>query len=133
MPINRKAEFIPPQGWHVQEHPNNSNAFASITLKRHECRAPFARFVDSLHSKFRVHWSDESDSRWGYAATPPYRFEVRCRAERLHRFGVDEVGRVGLFEARWLQLQCGNCLSSGAALQDLAEDSTAHKVENGVE
>ena len=38
--MNRNAEFIPPQGRHVQEHRNNSNAFANVTLKRHKCRAP---------------------------------------------------------------------------------------------
>ena len=43
----RNAEFIPPQRRHVQEHWNNSNAFANTTLNRHECRAPFARFMES--------------------------------------------------------------------------------------
>ena len=46
----RFAEFIPPQGRQVQKHRNNSNAFAHITLKRHECRAPFARFMSNLFS-----------------------------------------------------------------------------------
>ena len=49
------------------------------------------------------------------------RLGVRCRAERVHRFGVGKVGHVELFETRWLQSQSGNVASSGAALQDLAE------------
>ena len=38
----RNAGFIPPQRQHIQEHRNISNAFAIITLRRHECRAPVA-------------------------------------------------------------------------------------------
>ena len=44
----RIAEFIPPQRRHVQEHRKNSNTFATITLKRHECRAPFAGYRGSI-------------------------------------------------------------------------------------
>ena len=47
----RIADFIPLQLQHVQEHRNNSNAFANTTLKRHECRAPLARFMGSTLSK----------------------------------------------------------------------------------
>ena len=47
----RIAEFIPLQGRHVQKHRNNSNAFANTTLKRHECRAPLAKFLGSPLSK----------------------------------------------------------------------------------
>ena len=41
----RIAEFIPLQRRDVQEHRNNSNAFENTTLKRHECHAPFAKFM----------------------------------------------------------------------------------------
>ena len=47
----RIAEFIPPQRRHLQEHGNNLNDFKNITLKRHECRAPFTRFLGSPHIK----------------------------------------------------------------------------------
>ena len=47
-PEPRIAEFIPPQCL------NNSNAFTNTTLKRHECRAPFARFMGSLLSKIHM-------------------------------------------------------------------------------
>ena len=50
----RIAEFIPPQRRHCQENRNNSNAFANITLKRHECRAPSTRFMSSPLLKFRT-------------------------------------------------------------------------------
>ena len=49
------AEFIPPQRRHIQEHRNNSNAFANTTLKRHECGAPFARFRGSCHLLLSKH------------------------------------------------------------------------------
>ena len=42
----RIVEFIPPQRRQIQEYRNNSNAFANIILKRHECRAPFDTDAD---------------------------------------------------------------------------------------
>ena len=50
----RISEFIPLQRRHVQEHRNNSNAFPNTTLKRHECRAPFTRFMEDLHPQLRT-------------------------------------------------------------------------------
>ena len=50
----RIAEFIPPQCRKIQEEWNNLRAFSNVTLKRHECRAPFARFGESPLSKFRT-------------------------------------------------------------------------------
>ena len=50
----RNAELIPPQGPHIQEHRNNWNAFEEVTLKRHEYRAPFTRFMERMDLLHRI-------------------------------------------------------------------------------
>ena len=57
---SRIEEFIPPQRRHVQEHRNNLTTLAHITLKRHECRAPLARFMGCLHLKIHTLCDHES-------------------------------------------------------------------------
>ena len=63
----RIAEFIPLQRRHVQEHRNNSNAFEEVTLKRHGCRDPLARYMGSLHSK-KIHTLCAHESLLGRAS-----------------------------------------------------------------
>ena len=116
----RIAEFIPPQRRRVQEHRNNSNAFANVTLKRHECRAPFARFIGSPRSRFRALGAYEPEFH-----APG--LGMRCRAERIHRFSADTFHRCNPMCERSVQSKSGNVAGSVAALQDLAGDLTGSR------
>ena len=78
----RTAEFIPPQRRHVQEHRNRSNAFANTTLKRHECRAPFARFMSNPLSK-KNHTLCAHESPPGRAVLPHSLNAIAPRQRRL--------------------------------------------------
>ena len=67
----RIAEFIPPQGQNIQEHRNNSNAFANSSPKRHECRAPLARLLGRENRQNPDTYQDyESDPRQEGAPYP---------------------------------------------------------------
>ena len=57
------AEFIPSQRRRVQEHRNNLNAYADVTLKRHKCRAPLERFICNLQSRFHTAYGHDYYSR----------------------------------------------------------------------